>query len=427
MAVVDTTRTGAPSIYHVNCEILIEVTSGHIRRCEYCKKHRKSLCAMGCRNQKDERTDPSSHTPYINLSTPEKNERLSRLHKEMRKVSLQVAQLKEKLSSAATQHGITLSDELHNDVKKMAAASSKQIYSIHSEDSFPRLFWDQQVKASQYSNAKSMKWHPLFIKWCLYLRHLSGKSYDLVRNSGCVKLPSQSTLRDYTHHIPTTIGFSAKVDQHLVDVAFLSKELNKYILLVMDEMHIKHDLVYDKHEGSLIGFVDLGSTNNQLLEFEKALAAKETGPTLASTMLTFMVRGLLCKFNYPYAQFACHDITGNKLFDPMWEAVARLERLGFCVLGVTCDGASPNRRLWRLHSDSDEMVYKVPNLFADCKRDLYFISDPPHLIKTIRNSFCNTNRKLWVRILTICYKYYTAFICIFSWIIQIGGMYYQGG
>ena len=44
----------------------------------------------------------------------------------------------------------------------------------------------------------------------------------------------------------------------------------------MDEMHIKHDLVYDKHSSSLIGFVDLGNTNNQILEFERALAAEKT-------------------------------------------------------------------------------------------------------------------------------------------------------
>ena len=84
----------------------------------------------------------------------------------------------------------------------------------------------------------------------------------------------------------------------------------------------------------------------------------------------------------------------------MWEAIARLEKLGFRVLGLTCDGASPNRRLWKLHSSSnDELIYKVPNVFADDKRDLYFISDPPHLLKTIRNSFYNPKRTLWVRIL----------------------------
>ena len=47
--------------------------------------------------------------------------------------------------------------------------------------------------------------------------------------------------------------------------------------LIMDEVHIKHDLVYDKYEGCLIGFVDLGEVNNQLIEFEKALAGDQEG------------------------------------------------------------------------------------------------------------------------------------------------------
>lgn len=43
------------------------------------------------------------------------------------------------------------------------------------------------------------------------------------------------------------------------------------------------DLVYDKHEGCLIGFMNLGEINNQLIEFERALAADQesTQPTLA--------------------------------------------------------------------------------------------------------------------------------------------------
>ena len=121
--------------------------------------------------------------------------------------------------------------------------------------------------------------------------------------------------------------------------------------------YIKHDLVYDKHDRSLIGFVDLGSTNNQLLEYEKALAAETTDCILASTMLVFMVTGLVCNLNYPYVQFACNDISGSLMIDPMWEAVSRLERLGFCVLGLSCDGASPNRRLWNCMV----IVYVVTN------------------------------------------------------------------
>ena len=242
-----------------------------------------------------------------------------------------------------------------------------------------------------------MKWHPLVIKWCLYLRHQSSKSYETLQKSGVIKLPSQRTLRDYTHYVETTIGFSAKVDQHLVEVADLTSDLNKYVLLIMDEMHVKEELVYDKHQGCLIGFVNLGTVNNQLMEFEAAVSQDTTDRPLASSMLVLMVRGLFQKLNYPYAQFACASLSGDQMMDPVWQAISRLERLGFNVLALTCDGASPNRRLWKLHSAGKDMVYKVPNPYASDSRFLYFISDPPHLLKTIRNSWCNSKRNLWVR------------------------------
>ena len=114
-------------------------------------------------------------------------------------------------------------------------------------------------------------------------------------------------------------------------------------------------------------------------------------------MLVLMVRGLFQKLNYPYVQFACSNLSGDQLFDPVWEAISRLEMLGFKVMALTCDGASPNRRLWKFHSkDDSKMTYKVPNPYALDYRDLFFISDPPHLLKTIRNSWFNSKRKLWV-------------------------------
>lgn len=69
-------------------------------------------------------------------------------------------------------------------------------------------------------------------------------------------------MRLYTLHF----GFSAEVGQHLVDTADLSEDLKKYVVLIMDEVHTKEELVYNKHDGSLIDFVNLGATNNQLLE-----------------------------------------------------------------------------------------------------------------------------------------------------------------
>ena len=38
-------------------------------------------------------------------------------------------------------------------------------------DSFQRLFWEQQYEAVKQKDPRTMRWHPLMIKWCLYLRH----------------------------------------------------------------------------------------------------------------------------------------------------------------------------------------------------------------------------------------------------------------
>ena len=165
----------------------------------------------------------------------------------------------------------------------------------------------------------------------------------------------------------------------------------------MDEVHIKDDLVYDTHSCNLIGYQNLGDINNHLLKFE-AILSGETSPAkpIAKTMLVIMVRGLFSKLNFPYAQFSCANITGDLLVDPVWETISRLERQGIRVLALTCDGASPNRRLWKLHGTKGEITYKIDNIYADPVRPLYLISDPPHLLKTTRNCWWNSKIMLWV-------------------------------
>ena len=182
---------------------------------------------MLARPSKDERTHPSSHTNYSVLSTPDKEVRLHRLHLETKKRKLREDRLMEKICVAASNAEPLVDESLDTDLRSMASENTNLVDSTYPEGSFQRLFWEQQQKAASLSNARSMRWHPLFIKWCLYLRHLSGKSYELLRDSRCIKLPSQRTLRDYTHYISTTIGFSAEVDEQLLRVADLSVERNR--------------------------------------------------------------------------------------------------------------------------------------------------------------------------------------------------------
>ena len=68
-----------------------------------------------------------------------------------------------------------------------------------------------------------------------------------------IKLPSQRTLRDYTYYTKAAPGLSDDVDKQLMEAAKIDTcaEFEKFVVLLMDEMHVKDDLVYDKHSGRL--------------------------------------------------------------------------------------------------------------------------------------------------------------------------------
>ena len=162
--------------------------------------------------------------------------------------------------------------------------------------------------------------------------------------------------------------------------------------------------------GAVTGFVNLGDIDAHLQKLEKQITAEGCDsqnsemPVLAESMLVLMVRGLFSKLCFPYAHFPCKDLSAELMYDPVWEAVCRLELCGFKVMALTCDGLAANRKLFRLHNPdvkATEFVYKVPNPYTDDNRDLFFLSDPPHLMKTVRNAWCNSKRPLWVRLMLL--------------------------
>ena len=283
------------------------------------------------------------------------------------------------------------------------------------EGSFQHLFWEQQLKASRVSCAKNMKWHPMMIRWCLNLKLLSTACYHALRTSGFLKLPSERTLRDYTHYVKSRSGFQDDIDDDLAQEAKIKElpEWKKYVVLLLDEMKIKESLVYDKIGAKVIGFVDLGSVNNQLLEFEQSC----NNPPIATHMLVLMVRGIFIHLQYPYAHFPTTKLSGATLFPIIWEAVERLEFIGFKVIVITADGASPNRKFFSLHGGS----YKTVNPYSDDERYIYFVSDPPHLIKTTRNCWSHSGeqgpRHLWVSYCSSCM--YTVLLSDF--VVKIDG------
>ncbi len=92
--------------------------------------------------------------------------------------------------------------------------------------------------------------------------------------AGFIKLPSERTLRDYTHYFEHKAGYQVEVLQQLQKESKV-KELSdnkKFCRLIIDEMKIREGLVYDKHSGEISGFCSIGDVNDELCELEQLYA-----------------------------------------------------------------------------------------------------------------------------------------------------------
>lgn len=234
------------------------------------------------------------------------------------------------------------------------------------------------------------------IKWCLNLKLLSSSAYHTLRTSGFIQLPSERTLRDYTHYFKSASGFYPELNEQLKKESVIDSlpESRRYVVLIVDEMKIKEDLVYDKYAGHLIGFTSLGEVNDQLMKLEQVRASEP--PPISKSILVLMVRGVFFNMAFPYAHFGTNNMSADMLFPIMWEAVCQIESIGLKVICITGDGASLNRKFFRMHCSAGSgtgIVYKTHNPYANPveNRYLYFVSDPSHLVKTIRNCWSHSS------------------------------------
>ena len=123
----------------------------------------------------------------------------------------------------------------------------------------------------------------------------------------------------------------------------------------MDEMKIRSNLVFDKVSGDLIGFIDLRDpmTNFTCLTDEDPVA---------SHALAFPLRGLCTDLKHVIAYFVT-----------VLEVSLKLR-----VCAAINDGASPNRKFFRLHSKmakqmESDVVYKTQNIYAPSQFIFFFL------------------------------------------------------
>ena len=101
-------------------------------------------------------------------------------------------------------------------------------------------------------------YHPQVIRFALSLHGKSPSAYRELRDSGALVLPSERILRDHKNYFKPKAGINDENVCSLKEKVSSFSGVQRYVVLVMDEMKIQSNLVFDKVIGELIGFVDLG-------------------------------------------------------------------------------------------------------------------------------------------------------------------------
>ena len=78
--------------------------------------------------------------------------------------------------------------------------------------------------------------------------------------------------------------------------------IEKFVILLMDEMKIQEKLVWDKHTGNLIGFIDLG-------DIDLHYSALQKTDEIASHVLVFLVRSIVNPLKFSFANFGTKNVT----------------------------------------------------------------------------------------------------------------------
>ena len=113
----------------------------------------------------------------------------------------------------------------------------------------------------------------MIIKFCLLIAAKSPSLYEDLRfdskkGSGILVLPSQQTLRDYRNYICPKRGFNPEVVQELWKKTTDFTDIERFAVLLFDEMKVQEGLVWDKNTGMILCNL-AGFLTNWLVRFTR--------------------------------------------------------------------------------------------------------------------------------------------------------------
>jgi len=291
---------------------------------------------------------------------------------------------------------------------------------------------EKNSKAGKRSHPKGMRFHPVVLKWCVELANRCGKGgYELIRD--VLPIPCISTVNAYrqSHKSYETISHE--------NLDVFSQELTRRNSkgiggIHWDEIHVRKGIKVCARTNELIGFEDLHipTSISESIAFDDYLPDEQiyaavqpfendsgsesssedssassndeqktslgSPKPMAKIILQFFWSSLEGDFTWPVASFPLHKINAKTLSHCVWNTVNALSKVKFGnkngnqvqVLYGVCDGATHSSAFF---NQQGQINWMADNPYNNNK-PIFWLSDPPHMIKKLRNFIISQNRHL---------------------------------
>lgn len=284
-----------------------------------------------------------------------KSKKIRKLQKVIWKKKKQIASLKQITIELKRQNLMSFEEE---NVVLEHFGSNKEI--------IQRLFKKTNNKTASKEFPHSVK------SFAITLHFFSPKAYNYLRSKFYNSLPHPKTLSRWYTAISAKPGFSQETIDFLKLKVKNTKPKKIICSVVFDEMAIRQHLEYDGT--NYYGHVDFGNC----LDGESVELAKE--------VLVFLIVCINESWKVPLGYFFTSGLNSNQKASLLQQALNLACDIGLVIANVTFDGCPANIGMMT-HFNCYLNASDIRSDFIFNKRKIYFLPDPVHMLKLVRNCF----------------------------------------
>ncbi|KAJ8305335.1 LOW QUALITY PROTEIN: hypothetical protein KUTeg_015880 [Tegillarca granosa] len=180
-------------------------------RCSRCLEIRRMLRKRKQRlDERKQHSHPIIYTVSTNITML--LTQICQQQTEIKTLMTEIDKLKRRCDKAILRNGVLLSASQNQEMKDFGVFLEEVVEAYPDPYCFQRLFLEQHTNFEK-SGKNGIRWHPMIIRWCLFIRNKSvkAKAYDAIRDAGFIQLPSARTLFDYSHYTKSALGIQSDV------------------------------------------------------------------------------------------------------------------------------------------------------------------------------------------------------------------------